>query len=536
MVRRFRRLSLVVALVLSELPVAVAAGPESPYPTDPERRDGDEPGPIAPVDDTPIELVLPPVSAALNARRLAAAGRDAEAALALEALFAQTGDLRFLYHAGLARSRAGDHALALRHFTLWLERSASAPEPARAYVGGKVLVESQQLAEFSISPLEGSSLVTLSRGPVTITLERLSPQGTPVPGVRWTEPLSQPLRLDPGPWRARLEAPGYLPVVYDGVAAQGVVWQVSFERQQIAVDLRFSPVKALRGARLVVRSSDNPRPVELARDLSGPTQTLMLPSGGYSLAVTARRHQAAREFTVMPGQGPIDVVLQPRVAASDKLKLEQKALLGVLSVFCVDYFTGIGLILGGVNVEGKAKDRNKAAITEAGGDPETKGQLDPAVLAAVDAAFPTADYHRRLALGSNLNAAGVIVAMSGLGLTMSMLPVMLKKTRRELMIPLGVGFALLGGGATWFAFFERDQRDMLAGTTADDRVTRAQWNTLAGPRLGSTLLMGLGIGMVAFPAGYMLGEAGRRRREARRLTLAPMTGPGRAGLVLGGQF
>lgn len=534
MVRRFRRLSLVVALVLSELPVAVAAGPEPPFPSDPDQQGGDEPGPIAPVDDTPVELVLPPVSAALNARRLAAAGRDAEAALALEALFAQTGDLRFLYHAGLARARAGDHALALRHFTLWLERSGGAPEPARAYVGAKVLVEGQQLVEFSIDLFEEPG--QRPSATATITLERLSPQGTPVPGVRWTGPLSQPLRLDPGPWRARIEVPGFLPVVYDGQAAQGVVWVVYVKRQQVAVDLRFSPERALRGARLVVRSVDNPTPVELARDLSGPTQTLMLPIGSYSLGVTARRHEAAQNFTVTPGQGPVDVVLRPRAAASDKLKLEQKALLGVLSVFCVDYFAGMGLILGGVNVESKAKDRNKAAITEAGGDPETQGQLDPAVLAVVDAAFPTADYHRRLALGSNLNASGVIVAMSGLGLTMSMLPVMLKKTRRELMIPLGVGFALLGGGATWFAFFERDQRDLLGGATADDRVTRAQWNTLTGPRLGSTLLMGLGIGMVAFPAGYMLGEAGRRRREARRLSLAPMTGPGRAGLVLGGQF
>lgn len=547
MVRRILAAQLAAAIALAGVP-AEAASPESPYPTDPDQLPPDERGPLTPVDDTQTELVLPPVSAALNARRLAAAGRDAEAAAALEALAAQLGDLRFLYHAGLARGRAGDHAFAARLLALWLERSPGASEAARAYVASKLAAERAALVWVPIDLVEGPGgtpqpIPAEQRVAARIAVERLSPHGTPVPGVQWDEPtpFGGSLGLDPGQWRLRIEVPGYTPVAHVGTATPNVRWQVFVQRRQVAVDLRFSPPKALRAAKLVLRSTDNPTLTALERRLDGPTQTLVLPIGAYHVDVLARRHEAAQDFVIGPEPGPVDVVLKPRsgTGLDEKLTLDKKPLIAVLSLFAIDFYTGVGLLLGAINVESKTKERDDTAREDAGVDPDSTAPLDPAAYDAVEAAFPTAEYHRRLALGSNLNASGVVVAMSGLGVMLSLLPVMLRKTKRQLMIPLGVGAVTLASGASWLAVTVRDQRSMLEPATIDHRTDRHAFARLVGPRLAAGMLTGVGIGMVAFPVGYLIGRAAAKRRASRkalRVDVAPLAAPGQAGLVLGGRF
>lgn len=542
-----RRIALLVAsLVIAGLPVSAARAQAPAEPADPDRAPGE---PLAPppldAEGVPIELALPPVSAVPQVRRLIAAGRDAEAAAQLEGLWGETGDPRFLVHAGLARARAGHHALALRHFARWLARAQEAGDAsaaARAYVAERQAASRAAVVPVRLVLVEGPGGTPVAEGRLagaTIELEMLSPAGTPVPGAMFTVtgPLSEPLPVDPGAWRVRVAVPGYVPVERRFAAVGEGVWSVPLARQRVAVDLRLAPPKALRGARMTLRSQDNPAPVTLERDVAGPTQTVVLPTGAWRLGVASRRYEKRLDFAVAPGQGPIEVVLERRGAAGDeRLRLERKQLVTVLGVFSASYFAGIGLLLGGVNIEGRAEKRDQAAREAAGVDPEATGPLEPAARAAVEAAFPTAEYHRRLALGFDVGQAGVVVVSSGLGALLGLMPVIFKKGRRELVIELAVGATLLASGATWMGLVQRDKRALLGPSGIDDRATEAAFDRLSWPRLGSGMLTGLGIGLVAVPVGYLGGLAAQRRKRLRSASVAPMVGPGRAGLMLGGAF
>ena len=90
------------------------------------------------VADEPAEFVLP-AGLADDARDLARAGQHVAAALRFEAAAAATADIRLQYHAGLARSRAGHHALAWRHFNGVYERGLA--DPAKQHIQAKIAAE-----------------------------------------------------------------------------------------------------------------------------------------------------------------------------------------------------------------------------------------------------------------------------------------------------------------------------------------------------------------------------------------------------------
>ena len=101
---------------------------------------------------------------------------------------------------------------------------------------------------------------------------------------------------------------------------------------------------------------------------------------------------------------------------------------------------------------------------------------------------------------------------------------------------MGLGAVLAAGGAAWLTVFERDRKALLS-TTADpsQRVTTGDLRPLGVARTGGSLLTGLGIGLVVFPAIALLTNAVKRRRE-QAIGFTPYMAPGQAGLAFHGRF
>lgn len=482
-------------------------------------------GPQDPIATSePQELALPSIREVLRARTAEDAGRPAEAAQVLEALWAQTGDPRYLYHAALARSRAGQHALALRHLLLWQERAAAAADPARRRVEAQIAAERAlttpirvQLALAPGRPLQPTELATAA---ITLTLESTLGQGPPAT-IAWQGTATQEVRVDRGAWQVLAEGPGFLPTRARFVAAgeAELAWEVVVARRQVAVDLRFRPPRALRKARLSLRSDESGALIE--RELPGPTLTLMLAAGSWQLAVEAPRHRAAQALVVAAGQGPIDVALskRPREDLGGRLDRTPKFAYVAAGLLGAGYITGVGLLLGATGRSTRIEERTEELL------------MDPAV--DLEAVYPTAEYHRDLRRITDLGTSGAFVATFGLGAVVGVVPMLLKARRRASAIELGIGAAGLGGGAALLASYYQRRDAVLDRTDPAHRLSVDADDPFSGRRIGGAMLAGMGAGMVVFSAALLIHDAAGRRRG---LAAAPLAAPGLAGLSLRGRF
>lgn len=566
--RRSGALCVAAALALTELPLPARAAappiprddpgrdpdrrpdledrPLSPYPQDPDRGPV---SPVSPVADPLAELAPPPLSAVPHAQRLEASGRYIDAALAWEQMWAETSDPRLLYRAALAYARAGRHARAHRLLTQVVAALTNPSEAVRAHLAERLAEQKALTVGVRLRVVESA---TGGLAPVpphvvaagTITVEPALSSGTS--GFQDRHVLAgyqgDELRLDAGAWRVWADLPGFAP---SGGSFQAqptlgdTAWEIVVKRQLVAVDLRFSPPKALRGATFSLAATDHTPGFTVERPLLGPTQTVMLTTGTWQLRATSRRWRADRTLTIHPNIGPIAVVFtRGRADASgdDRVSLDRKALLGVLAYVAVGWYAGIGLMVGGANVQNKADERNRKLLADAGVDPKATPYA-PAVLTQLDADFPTADYHRRLRLGVNLSFSGAAVAMSGLGMTLATLPAILRKPKRQMWIPFGVGLAAVAGGAAWTAHWVNAREELLVPATAEHRVYERPFDRLTGHQLGGSMILGIGLGLAALPPIYWLGNAIKRRKQARATAgAAPLATPGAVGLTLRGRF
>ncbi len=534
-----RPASLALALALAVPLAPPTAHAQAPaYPTDPDRDPPPLGSPLAVEREYPAELVLPPVAALLQAERLARSGQHLEAALLLESQWAATGDLRIGYHAARARARAGHHALALRHYQRLLEPGSTLSAIARDHVTAQIASERAQARTVRLRLVEAvpGSVVDLPAEALAgarITLEIA--RGVDLP----PEPLGPgtPLALDVGVWAFRLEVPGYLPLAgqltIDGTT-EPPLQTLELVRRPVDVLLRFSPARAGRGTLLRLTATDRYPPPILEHQVKGPTHQVTMTAGAWEITASHGRYSANQRVTILPQQGPIDVALI-KSADPPRFTRDKKLMFGVMGGFITSYLVGLGLILGGSARDTRIEDRNNALLEAEGLDPKKNARPDPAALARIEAAYPTREYHRDLLGVSNLTTSGVHVAIAGVGAALSVLPVALGARKRVAYIELGVGAALLGGGATWLTAFLNRRAGLLAPDAR--RVTNSEFDDLSGAQLGASMLTGAGIGIVTFSTVGLIVDAARRRKaERRRFTLEPGPGPGHVGAGLRARF
>ncbi|WAS97236.1 hypothetical protein [Nannocystis punicea] len=492
------------------------------------------------VDRPPPELAAPPVAAVSHAQLLSASGRFAEAAQIYEAQWQTTADPRFLYHAAIARSRAGHHAIALRLLDECLRATSAMPESVRRHLEDARQREIEATVHVQVLLVEAGpngpqavpeGLAAAAR----ISLRQLGPAGEPVPGNSF-ELSGRPLagvHLDRGSWRVDVAAPDFMPATAVVEASQS--WSLQLQRRKVVVDLRFAPERALRGAQLRLQAIDNPARTVIERPLAGPSATVSLTPGMWQLQVRARRHGADEYLTVRPGQPPIDVTLSRRKPVDDQqLKRDNKLLFGLFGGFAATYFTGIGLMLAGNSREKRAERRDAAVRDEAGVDPATSAEISPAQAAAIESAYPAAQLHRDLELAGKLHTAGGVIAGASLGSVATLVTLAVKAKRRALVIELGVGGMLAAGAGGWLGFAMGERERLL--DDPNQRVAAARLERTDGSRIAAALLTGVGAGLVLFSGIALIHDAVDRRKRARAFASAPWAAPGLAGWSVAGRF
>lgn len=473
----------------------------------------------------PPELAPPLRAEIMQARRLAASGQHAEAAALLEALARLLGDRRLLYHAAIARGRAGQNSVALRH----LGEARGVPglgQAALADIDAKIASATAQMVVVRLDirePIASHPAVALVPG------TRITVEAAGVPAFPF-EPTAT-LRLDPGPWIVRVDVPGYAPYVAPQQVVAGPgdrVWQIWLTRRIVAQELRFAPPRALRRAKLRLTATDRQDLAPIDRVIDGPRTTVQLTTGTWQLLATSPRHQATSTLVVGPDPRPVDIVLLPRAAADQpRFIKEKKLVIGVASLMGVSFYTGIALSLVGANREGKVREKNAELLTAAG--VPQGAEPDPAALAELEAAYPTASAHRDLRRAVNLQFAGTTVMTGGLGMIVGILPSLFEARRRAAYIELGIGAAATLGGSLWTYDYVR-RRDQRLGTT--DPEHRVDSSGLAGHRIGASMITGMGIGMTVGSALLLLTDHLRRRKRNAVLHAAPTL----TGVLVRGQF
>lgn len=468
------------------------------------------------------DFTPPPRIEFMQARRLADGGRLSEAAAMLEALAGEMNDLRLLYHAAIARSRAGQHTHALRHFTA-VRALAGLGDAARAELDAKIAAESALLVAVHLDvrePIPSHPAVAL--GPGT----RITAEAAGLPAIA-LDPASA--RLDPGAWIVHIDVPGYVPLTVTRQVTPGPTnsWQLFLTRRIVAQELRFAPPGALRRVQLRLIPQDRTDLQPIQRPLSTPTTTVQLTTGTWQLLATSPRYQATANLVVGPDPRPVDILLARRTAADQpRFIKERKLILGVAVALGVAFYAGIGVTLVGTNREGKARDRNNALLADAGVEPDA--EPDAAQLAEVEAAYPTADLHADLRRSTNLVVAGPTIMAGGLGMIVGVMPSLFEARRRAAYILLGTGAAATVGGSVWMHDYVRRREQILGPTDPAHRVDSVG---LTGHRLGAIMITGIGVGMTVGSALLLITDHARRRRT-RSISAAPTPG----GLLIRGNF
>lgn len=491
------------------------------------------PAPLT-VADEPADLALPP-GLADDARELARAGRFAAAAVRFEAALAGTGDVRLLYHAGVARSQAGHHALAHRHFTEARARAGGLAATTVQLLDARVAAELALLIPVRLQLVRGPGGPPidpswLADGQVTVRSAAEPPESRVM--FTMTGYGGQPLPLDPGPWIVQVRLRGHRPAELFGTVIPGsgeVTWQVALAPMQVPVDLRFSPASALRRAHLKLTSVGDPTPRVIERDLDQAALTLMLPVGTYQLDVTARRREAHTQLLIAPGQGPIAVELRrpDRRRSGERFDRDDKLMAGIGVLLLAELTAGAGLTLAGAVITSRALTRNERLLMSA--------LVDDGGLSQVETSYPTSGFHRDLSRGMNFETAGLVTAFAAVGALIPALTVASRMRRRAAAVEIGVGAAMIAGGAVWLDDYLGRRDRQLGATDPTDRVVGPDLNRLNGHNVGASALLGLGISLAVLPAVALLTDR-RKKRRWGSASLSPWTAPGQAGLALRGRF
>lgn len=495
----------------------------------------------------PQELALPLSPGVVAAMRLADGGRYDQAAAALVALASEQGDLRLLYHAGVMRTRAGQNAAAAREFQRYLDRAGGASSAARQYVEQRMIAARGQLVGVRIAAVEGGQAVpadVLARATV-----RLEPVGSadPTAVIVLSGYSGEEVLVDRAPVVVHLAIPGYLPVSQlRNPGAGETAWSLVVARQKIQVELRFSPEKAARGSTLRLSPVDGANAPTIERPIDAPTWTAPLTTGRWQIDVMAKRYEAQRVIDVAPGMRAVDVALDRksrgggggggRGRGGDEFT-DMDGMSAVFGgAFVVAAMTGLGLTIAGLTKEAKARRRNDDATMDAL-LATADGDGGMSALARVEEAYPTARLHRDIDRSFNLTTAGGVVALASLGAALAGVTIQGRVKRNAAYLEMGVGALLAGGGAGWMVYAMGRQDDLLAPTDPESRRSWSDLRSGAGHRAGATVLLGLGAGLVVFPAIALIADSVNRRRMQRRgLAVAPALGRDRVGVTIQGGF
>lgn len=396
------------------------------------------------------------------------------AARMYEVLFADTGAVKYLFNAGMAREAAGNDALAIRHWERYLREATEIAPEERAQ-----LTEQRAAARRRTMPVR---LVADGTGPVTVEL-RYTTGGLSDPlNVEFTE--SAEIDLDPGVWTLRIAGSQHSVMSFTvALAAERTPREIHVAGPEVVaapptrpeaapgppaaprpdalvpMTLRFSPARAARRGVAVALLGPSPQGTRVVR---AETARVHLKPGRWVVTARARGY-LPREVAVGP-ELPPDLVVRLEPDRRRRAQIGTAIGLGVAGLAAI----GVG---SAVTVWSSRSYRETMA-----GVAEGAALTDTQALAAAAASDWQARGTGFIAAGVAAEAVAASVA-SGAG-------------KKLLIAEAGVGAGLAVIGAIGAPIAVRSYQDF------DERLTRADFTALRTPDLIMNTTLGLGAGLL----------------------------------------
>ncbi len=479
------------------------------------------------------------------------------AAELLEDLAARSGQPRFLYNAGLARSAAGHRAHAIAHLATYLERTeADGGTPMRTDARTRLdeLRVDVQAIQLQVEPHE-----VLAELEVTARFlgrdKRRGPRGDARPLLR--APVArhtglQSIHLDPGHWHVVVESRGFLTQEFAvHIHARGR--PPTARRMYLHPDPRYQEVafhldvqgETPPSVEVVARGGIDPSRPQTCRadDFEGRTCHLRLLAGTWSILMQADGYTTT-ERTIVIGEedsasftlplvplGEVDTTPQPPEKTSsdegDEDDEEDET--------------------GDDDPEPKHLPRQvKRSLTNglnAAGLPLFVGGLATAIYGTSvytdristpsDTCGGVVACQKNLLVPLRMRPAGVGLIGSGVGVLLTALTAELDAPATAWVAEASVGGALTLGGAAWLIAntLHINRHLTIPGFGDPDWETELDRNNTH--RLVAAGMTGLGVGMVV--GATIGGLVYRKYQRKRSLRVDPVVGQN-VGLVLGGRF
>lgn len=445
-----------------------------------------------------------------------ASGRFAEAAAAFEGLWVDTGGVKYLLNAGLAREAAGSDAWARLHYLRYLE-STGITERERDEVNERLAQLQARLVRVRliVRPLKA-----LGAGAV-FRFERDTASGLDdfsVPLAMLVHPDGLAVELDRGLWSVRVDpvspspayntardAPKIFKVVSEGVPT---IIELRPETAEIAVTIA-PPEEVRRGVDLQLIDPHQIEPTILLR-VRGTGQGLALRTGNWLYKAKQRRMSPwtlAGRLKVEPGAvlplvwSPTEENIAPRVR-------QRKVMEGLGG-------GGAGLALLGAVLLGVGLSREDAAQSSV---------LD---MESVEAG--------PVKVAQNLSAWGGGLLGGGLGLAISAGLEAMEPSRTRLALTFATGGGVGAVGVIWHVAAYLSYRSEAEATEAPPgSVPLALTQGKGALGAASAGLLGLGVSVVMGAAIARLTRI--ERFQSGRLRAAVGVGPTGPGLIMRGRF
>ncbi|HRI09632.1 MAG TPA: hypothetical protein PKW35_17545, partial [Nannocystaceae bacterium] len=488
----------------------------------------------------------------LRAEKLYKDRKYVESARELEQLWGDTKQPNALYNAALARFAAGHYAHTIHYLDTYVAEVKEAPPEAldlAKFQSAKARERSVDVPLMIGPPaaLVGGATLVVRRIPDKPEDQRPDLTFTLPPG-NGTSPSTRTIPLDPGRWSAEVSARGYVStpqeiVITKGKPATGVNFVMTPDPKLRSVSIRVDVPADAKADQVLVRlqaagGAGEPktctiRPYELneckllvetgAWEISAEAagfvpfrQVVTLTAGTSAAAYTLPMHLAAPPPPPLPVEPPSTDV----VPKSVRLRLAGGLNAGGLPLFV----TGLGLAVYGSNRYDKVINSEASECDSPSESYQCRGDTISAI---------------------RFRTAGLALVGTATGLFVTGLTAEFDVKPRVWYAELGVGGALLVGGAGWLGATNgalAKQLNVPAGGTPPvwaDSIPAIDKAT--NQRLAASMLMGTGLGLVTGSTIGLLvrrhyASKGRAKLAASVPVVGPYTNVGQLGLMVQGRF
>jgi len=488
----------------------------------------------------------------LRAEKLYKERRYVDSARELEALWDETRQPNALYNAALARFAAGHFAQTISYLETYAAEVKDAPPEALEVGKFQITKAKERSVEVPLivgppAALTDGAQVTIRRIPDAPT-DRRPDLSVRLAAASESAPAATNLYLDPGRWSVAVSARGFMRaereinVVKGKIGASPVSFTLAPDPSMRAIALRVELPAGERvdevSIRLVPRAGGDEHTCTI-RPFERNECKLLAATGAWELRaelpgylpfsqqinLTSGESAAAFTIAMVTDAPPPPVIEEPAPAGPIEVvpKRVRLRLAGGLNASGLPLFvTGLGLAVAGSNRYDRVANAEPDACDSASEAFACRGDAITSI---------------------RMRTAGLALVGSATGLFVTGLTAEFDVKPRVWYAEMGVGGALLIGGAAWVgATNVALNKELRVGEGQAPPVwidSVPNIDRATNQRLAAAMIMGTGLGLVAgSTVGLLVRRHHERKGKARAglRSVAPYTNVGQLGLLLEGRF